>query len=130
MLTGVMHGPYARQITEYHLKFWFVLALDDGLGTRRYELTFGLPPNAAPRARYRGYFGEVAPRYRSNFNNYFPPDDLSPYNLTPFPRFDRDTLADAMASLLQGEDLADAVRLSRFGGLPNLARYGKHGDLL
>lgn len=129
MFTGVLHGPYARQVTEFHLKFWFVLVCDDGKGNRRYELTFGRG-NPNPRARYRRYFGEKAPKYRSNFNDYLAPEDLSPFNLTPFPRFERDKLADAAASLLHGEDIADVIRLTRFGIIPNLARYGKHGDLL
>lgn len=128
MLTGVIHGPYARQITDYKLKFWFVLVLDDGEGFRRYELGYERNQSKS-KARYREVFTGKVPQYKANFTAHLPPVDLSPYGCTHFPRFERDRIADAAASLLQGQDIADVVKLTRFGIVPELARYGINGDL-
>jgi hypothetical protein len=106
-------GPYGRQeLAGYRIKFWF--ALVDGTGGRlhqRYELLF-TKGEAIPRWRARGDSEDTT------FREHAIPDDLSSFPALTFPRHKGDRLMAAMQSMLVGEDLADAVRLARFGVMP------------
>lgn len=106
-------GPYARQLLSgYRLKFWFAFVHGDGGALhQRYELLF-TKGEAIPRCRARGDTEDTT------FRDHAIPDDLSSFPALTFPRHKGDRLMAAMQSMLVGQDLADAVRLARFGIMP------------
>lgn len=71
----------------------------------------------SPRARRYPDGAPAAHGEDTTFREHAIPDDLSSPALT-FPRHKGDRLMAAMQSMLVGEDLADAVRLARFGLMP------------
>lgn len=106
-------GPYARQLLgDCRLKFWFALVHGDGRAPhRRYELLFTKRESTA-RYRFRGDTDDPS------FREYAIPEDLSPFPALTLPRHKGDRLLPAMQAMLSGDDLADAIRLSRFGVMP------------
>jgi hypothetical protein len=121
MPTGLLIGPYARQVTGLRLKFWFAFVLDDGAGIDRYEM--GLwKHDKELKARRRPVNKPGAP-----FSDYRIPSDLSAYPSESFPRFPREKLADAALTLLLPLDIA-AVTQVRFGITPTIATHGTQGD--
>lgn len=106
-------GPYRRQLLgDCRLKFWFALVHGDGRALhRRYELLF-IRGEGAARYRVRGDSDDT------RFRDYAIPEDLSPFPALTFPRHKGDRLLPAMQAMLSGDDLADAIRLSRFGAMP------------
>lgn len=128
MASGLLIGPYARQVTGTKLKFWF--ALDDVQDCRcsRYEVSICIFEKKV-KARHRPtYLGKV-PTHSSNFNDYLVPDDLGDFPCVQFPRFPRDKIADAALTLLRGQDIADFARVRMIGILPQPAKHGANGDL-
>ena len=104
-------GPYARQRMDWdRIKFWFAM-IGHREGTRRYELAYTLS-RREPISRYRGGADDTS------FRSHALPADLSPFPSIAYPRHAGDKLELAMQSMLCGEDLADAVRLTRFGIMP------------
>lgn len=117
---GVMHGPYASQLTDYHFKLWFAFIPDDGKMTR-YQLAYHLN-DPDPITRHREIFEGKVPQYKANFNEYLPPDDIQSYPGEHFPRHKGDTIKAVLVSLLTDQYLADVIKFSRFGILPILAK--------
>lgn len=119
-----IHGPYARQVLAdgQRLKFWFVQKTGDRVN--RFELLF---QSSSARGRTRGRPIDIKPsRHASAFLKHLPPRNLSAYSSCAFPRHPGDTLAAAASSLLQGEDLADATRLIRFGIALDIVQNARH----
>lgn len=116
-LTGILRGPYARQIVNGSLKFWFALVTDHGR-VLRYEVRF-FPRTLKPSQRSRAYHDRrlpgPLPPHASNFEEYRVPDNLDPY---PCARLESGTVADLAPSLLPDEDRADVIRLALTGELP------------
>ncbi|MDR6954150.1 hypothetical protein J2X65_003518 [Ancylobacter sp. 3268] len=103
-------GPYARQTLHgFRLKFWFAMTGHKD-GTRRYELAFDV---GDPKGRHR-YRGSGEP---GDYREHTLPGDLSLYPSMPFPAHGQ-RIEDALTSMLTGDDLADVVRLTRFGIMP------------
>ncbi|EUB97280.1 hypothetical protein PMI07_000856 [Rhizobium sp. CF080] len=125
MPTGLLIGPYARQVVFGRLKFWFAFRSDEGK-TLRYEALIG-PRDKTFKMRARDHWGAKAPKYGANFHDYRLPEDLSPFPQLSYPRFPRDKLADAAFSMVRGTDIADLTRL-RIGLPIDPAEYGKQGD--
>lgn len=126
-MPGLLIGPYARQVTGTKLKFWFALKVAVDGRIMRYEIaidTFTRKPDARQRPIYPG----KVPTHSSNFNEYLPPSDLSPYPCVEWPRFPRDKMSDAALTLLRGQDIADFTRVRMIGVLPEPAKHGKPGD--
>lgn len=104
-------GPYARQeLADYRIKFWFALTRH-AAGTRRYELAC-TKGDRRPLARFRGDESDTSLR------KFLLPADLSAYPAAPYPRHKGDRLERAMLAMLTGDDLADAIRIMRFGIMP------------
>jgi len=124
--TGRVAGPYARQIVNSRLKFWFC-SLDIYHDARRYELRFQSSSHIGS-LRYRPYFydGRVPPR-ASNFEAY-----RVPRNILEFPTADFDSrLPDAgtagsfyaaALSLLTPGDIADITMMRLTGSPPSRFR--------
>jgi len=116
-LMGTLYGPYARQIVNRCLKFWFALVTDRGQ-VIRYEVRFHprtLKPTHRPRPfRDRRLPGPM-PARQSNFEQFRVPDILAPY---PSARFNWGTVAELAPSLLPDQDRADVTRLALTGELP------------
>lgn len=130
MPTGLMIGPYARQIiaSAYtvagpvgpgmalgRLKFWFAFKPDRSTGTIRYEALIGRGDSTFAMKR-RPYFGSAAPRYGANFHGYRLPEDLSPFPALILHK--GETLASTALALLRDEDIADVTRMRLVGALP------------
>ena len=129
MASGLLIGPYARQITGSKVKFWFALDDVQDCMCSRYEVSIDTFDKRV-KARHRPiYLGKV-PTHSSNFNDYLIPDDLDDFPSVEFPRFPRDKIADAALTLLRGQDIADVTRVRMIGVLPEPAKHGTNGDLL
>lgn len=119
MKTYSLCGPYARQVTKWKLKFWFVLVHDDGSRPHgRYELsidTYTRKMKARSRPTYEG----SVPTHSSNLIEYAIPDDLSGLPSMAYPRFKGDTIAAALTTLLTPADVPDVVRVRLIGVLPS-----------
>lgn len=139
MPTGIMIGPYARQlvISAYtvagsvtgdmaigRLKFWFALSQQNGQ-IKRYEALIGKGSSTFD-VRHRPYFGSRAPKYGANFHDYRLPEDLSGFPSLPLVR--GETLASTALALLQGEDIADVTRMRLVGALPTRQAWQPIGD--
>lgn len=117
---GTLVGPYSRQVLGTRLKLWFALVPIYG-NVRRYEVVFD--PRKAPVVRLRHFAPGVSPGGLKFFAKQGVPDDLSPYPSTHYPRHKGDNLADAVLSLLTGDELADVTRL-RIGIPPQSCTHG------
>ena len=113
-MQGTVHGPYARQIVNGRLKFWFALTTDKG-EVRRYEVLFD-PASPSGQSRHRPHRVPAKSRHQSAFAAFRVPDDLSAY---PQARLShRETLPEVARHMLAGQDAADVVRLVLTGQLP------------
>lgn len=116
-LAHTLVGPYARQVTPWKLKFWFVLINDEFFHHKRYSLEFD---------------GRSARMWRRDesvaaFRKHAVPEDLSTFPAITYPRHKGDRLEDAAMSMLVGDDVADVLRLRLTGILPQSQPGG--GDL-
>lgn len=127
MPTGLLIGPYARQVVGDRLKFWFAFKLDDGAGLVRYE--GAIDPRKPLKMRNRGYFKDVLPRESCAFQRFAIPDDLAPYPALSYPRFSRDNINVAAVEMLRPQYIVDLTR-ARIGIPPQPANRGANGDLL
>lgn len=115
---GLLYGPYARQVTKWKLKFWFVHAVDDG-PLARYEVAIDTFDRKL-KARHRPFFEGKVPTHASNFDKFLIPADLTGLPHIDFPRHERDSMVDAALDLLrQSEHIADITRVSLIGELPS-----------
>ena len=137
MPTGLMIGPYARQIiaSAYtvagtvgpdmaigRLKFWFAFKPNGTGSTIRYEALIGRGDSTFAMKR-RPYFGSAAPKYSANFHDYRLPEDLSPFSALILHK--GETLASTALALLRGDDIADVTRMRLLGALPTRQAWQK-----
>ena len=114
MPTGLLIGPYARQIVGGRLKFWFAFEGRKGkIG--RYEALIG-----------KGYSEPVMRTRPKAFHAYALPDDLTAYPRATL--VTGDTLATTALALLRGEDIADVTRMRFLGALPTRQAWQPIGD--
>lgn len=127
-----LHGPYARQVTGWRLKFWFAMT-GHPEGDRRYELSYD-GSKQGPVSRFRGTRGDQNARRCTplpGFRKFLLPDDLTCYPSIAYPRFAGDRIEQAMLSMLPPEAVADMtlVRMLGVSALPNRAPEIKGDDL-
>lgn len=121
MPTGIMIGPYARQLVLSAYTVAGPVGPDLALGRLKFWYAFK-PTKSAPIMRYEALIGRgdstfaMRRRHSPNFHNYRLPEDLTAFPSLPLKK--GDTLATAALALLRGEDIAGVTRMRLIGALP------------
>lgn len=115
---GVLIGPYARQVTNWKLKFWFAFHQDGEASPRRYEVSADWFDRSI-KSRRRPFYAGKGPKQASNFLEFPLPADLSGYQHTHFPRHERDNFVDAAVSLITRPGDVANLTLVRMGLKPD-----------